>query len=78
MTTEDALKKLRKDLKDPNYREVWVANIAMSVFDEYVSEHSHPEGPKIKSSLSPAAKRQFLKTANKGAERFIDLLISCK
>jgi hypothetical protein len=62
----DAMKLLGKCLKeDDGYRQSWVANIAMSIYDEFIDQ----DGKMI------ADKDNLHTLCNDGAERFIDLLI---
>jgi hypothetical protein len=64
MTIPKAIKTLTDALKnDPAYRQTWVANIAMSFYDE-------------QNSRKGVLPHEWNDVANKAAERFLDLLCS--
>ena len=70
ITTAVAVEYLSKALReDPGYWESWKANIAMSIYDEYVIKYpnTHPAGHQV-----------MIDVFNKGADRFLKLLTAEK
>jgi len=70
ITTAQAIEQLSKALKEnPEYWEGWNANIAMSMYDEYVIKYpnTHPAGHEV-----------MIDVFNKGADRFLRLLTAEK
>lgn len=69
LTTADALKKLREELKkdksEGSYYYGWQSNIAMAFYDQFMND--------FEGTLS---QRQLSEVANKSAKRFLDSLIS--
>lgn len=68
---KETLEQLKEALKDPDYRQAWIANIAMAQIDNerwYREEHN-----KVGKYLNREDK---LIIANLGAEHFIKLLTS--
>lgn len=67
---KEVIEKLKERLKDPEYKQGWVANIAMAQLDNerwYREKHN-----KIGKYLNY---KDRLSIANLGAEYFLDLLI---
>ena len=62
MKISEALDVLREAMEDEDYRLGWVANIAMSVYDEIT-------GSKAKN------KKQLREACNKGADNFLNILL---
>ena len=62
MTVSEAISTLKEAMKDDGYRQGWIANIAMSVYDEITSS-------KAKNH------KQLHNACNKGAENFLHLLL---
>lgn len=62
MKISEALDVLREAMEDEDYRLGWVANIAMSVYDEIISS-------KAKNH------KQLHEACNKGADNFLQLLL---
>ena len=61
MTTKEAMDHLRQAWKDdPDYRHGWIANLTMSVYDEFLHYERSSE--------------EIHKTAERAAERFMNLL----
>lgn len=73
----EAVKVLSEALKnDPELKEVWKANIAMSIFD--VLEFIETKPPEVNGAVLTAcvmSKHTAHKKANAGAEAFLNLLI---
>ena len=68
---KEVIKKLKEGLKDPAYKYGWITNIAMAQID---CEHWYrKENNKLGKYLNRNDKHAI---ANKGAERFLELL--CK
>lgn len=69
MTTQKLIKELAEQLKDKDYRQSWIANIAMAQLDNerwYREKHN-----KVGKYLNKTDKH---KIANLGAKYFLDLL----
>jgi hypothetical protein len=62
MDLKEALDVLREEMKDEDYRLGWVANIAMSVYDQIVT-------------TKPLNHYNIHKACNKGAENFLNILL---
>lgn len=62
MKISEALDVLRDAMRDEGYRIGWVANIAMSVYDEIISS-------KAKNH------KQLHEACNKGADNFLNILL---
>jgi hypothetical protein len=62
MEIKDALDVLREAMQDEGYRQGWIANIAMSVYDEITAS-------KAKN------KKQLRESCNKGAENSLNILL---
>ena len=70
---EEALKVLSKELKeDPDYRNTWVANIAMAFKDEVELNGIHAPNKENHSILM--TREMLHKIANDGADKFLNIL----
>lgn len=65
----ETIEKLKQALKDPTYRDTWLANIAMSQID--AERWYREENNKVGKYLNATDKHII---ANKGAEHFLKLL----
>ena len=66
---EKVIKKLNKGLKDPDYRQGWISNIAMSYID--CERWYREENGKVGKYLNRQDRHAI---ANKSAEHFLTLL----
>ena len=67
---KEVIEKLKERLKDPEYRQSWVANIAMAQLDN--ERWYREKNNKIGKYLNY---KDRLSIANLGAEYFLDLLV---
>ena len=66
---KQVIEKLNEGLKDQDYRQGWIANIAMTQFDS--EQKYRRENNKVGKYLNQSDR---IAIANKGAESFINLL----
>ena len=66
---KEVIKKLNEGLKDPEYRQSWIANIAMAQID--CERWYREENNKVGKYLNAKDRHAI---ANKGAEYFLELL----
>tara|TARA_R110000787_G_scaffold222910_1_gene331383 strand:- start:314 stop:586 length:273 start_codon:yes stop_codon:yes gene_type:complete len=66
---KEVIEKLNKGLKDPEYRQGWIANIAMAQID--CERWYREENNKVGKYLNATDRHAI---ANKGAEYFLELL----
>jgi len=67
---KQVVEKLKEGLKDPNYRQGWISNIAMAQFDS--EQKYRKQNNKVGKYLNQSDR---IAIANKSAESFINLLV---